>query len=112
MALVVETDHSGSLQPVPVQGSGHLLAAHDIRREDALTYLHLLTPDGTVLTGMAALRLMYRRCGWNTAAFVLNLPIIRQLSEWGYPIFARYRNRIPRWLLRRPKCENGTCARR
>ena len=101
MALTLEKNRSGSLKAVPVQGSETELAQYGISPEDAMTYIHIVRSDGTVLKGMGALRLMYAECEGRPLSRIWNLPLLRQIADWGYPLFARNRYRLPRWLLPR-----------
>ncbi len=109
MALTLEKNRSGSLKAVPVQGSETDLAQYGISPNDAMTYIHIVRSDGTVLKGMSALRLMYAECEGRPLSRIWNLPLLRQIADWGYPLFARNRYRLPRWLLPRPQCEDGVC---
>jgi len=65
--------------------------------------------DGTMVRGMAAVRLMHEHAERFTPVKLANLPLIAPLCDRLYPWFARNRYRFPRWLLPRPPCENSTC---
>lgn len=109
MALVREQNVSGSLKTVPIQGNEAALTGYGIGVTEAMTLLHVVDEEGGVLKGMAALRLVYRECGGRPIARIWNWPLLRVVADWGYPIFARYRYYLPRWLLPRPQCEDGVC---
>lgn len=111
MSLLSASNNKANLLILPVQGNEYTLAKYGIEREAALTLIHLITPDDVVVSGMPALRLVYAQCNRPLMRF-WNLPGIRQFSDWGYPYFARYRYYVPRWLLPRAKCSNGTCYKK
>lgn len=86
------------------------LAHLGVSREAAMTYLYATDDAGRLFVGMDAVRLMYRESGWVVPAKILSLPLVRQLADWAYSVFARNRYRLPAWLLKRPQCENGSCT--
>ena len=108
--LRMQGKHADHVQPLSVQDHEHLLLEHGITPQQAMRDLYAIRNDGTVLNGMPALRLIYSE----TLAWVRwsRLPILRELSDWGYPLIARNRYKIPRWLLRQADCESGVCYRK
>ncbi len=110
MALLHERKGGGHFETVPIQDNETLLEQYGISRADAMTYLHILTADGKMLFGMDALRLMHRLSNGMLLFRISGLPVLKQLSDWIYPYFARNRNRFPAWLLPHPRCENGACS--
>ena len=111
MARTRAANRSGSLALLPVQGNEPLLKAHNISRDAALTLIHALHADGTVLRGMPALRLMYRECEGRRLHRIWNWPLLRPLADRFYPLLARHRYRLSRWLLPHATCASGTCHR-
>ena len=111
MALVREQNVSGSLNTVPIQGNKALLAQYGVDADEAMTLLHVVSASGTIISGMPALRIVYRECGGRPLAQIWNWPLLSKLADWGYPWFARHRYRFPRWLLPRPQCESDVCQR-
>lgn len=110
MSLLRLHNPARNIKTIPVQGNETRRADYGISREHALTLIHLITPDGQIISGMPALRLVYAQCN-RPMTRLWNLPILRQISDWGYPYFARYRHYIPRWLIPRPHCKHGSCRR-
>lgn len=108
--LLQERCTDGSMVGVPIDSALEELDSLGISYAQAMTYLHIMDNDGALFVGMDALRLMYRKSGWKMQARVLSFPVVKQLADWGYPIFARNRYRLPAWLLKKPKCENGSCS--
>ncbi len=112
ISLIIKRNKNNNLIAAPLDDHIEEMKKHTITREAAMTLLHIVGDDDRVYIGMEAIRLMYRECGWNWQATVLGLPIIRQLSEIGYRIFAKYRYLMPRTLLHKDApvdCENGSC---
>ena len=109
MELVLSDRRAAEFDTVPVQGSEAILRRHGISPAQAMTYLHILRGDGTMVRGMAAVRLMHEHAERFTPVKLANLPLIAPLCDRLYPRFARNRYRFPRWLLPRPPCGNGTC---
>ena len=75
-----------------------------------MSAIHLITPEGTILTGYDAVRYQVRflpLLAWLTP--ILRLPI---MDRWGprlYGLVARNRYRLNRLLGRPVACEAGTC---
>lgn len=110
MQLLAEDPSNRRLQPVPIQGSEALLAQCGITPAAAMTYLHIMTADGRIFSGMPAVRQMYagrKQLWWLRLAA---LPVLRQAADRFYPWFARNRYRFPAWLLPRPRCADGVCG--
>lgn len=107
--LILEDSRSKTLEAIPIQGNEQILAQYGITPEQAMTYLHVLTDDGVMLSKMAAVRKMYEGFEGFTIVKLTNLPLLDKFADGIYPWFARNRYRFPRWLLPRPKCENGMC---
>ncbi len=101
---------------VAVNDAVEHLARAGINKLDAMTYLCIEDENGNWYTHMDANRLMYQTVGSKWAT-ILALPIIKPLADAIYPIFARNRYYIPRWMTRlifgkvEPKnaCRDGVC---
>lgn len=67
--------------------------------EELLTVIHGTTADGRVLRGVEVFRRAYEAVGlgWVTAA--TRLPLVGALADRLYPVLARNRYRLPRWLV-------------
>ena len=107
--LILEDSRAKTLEAIPIQGNEQILAQYGITPEQAMTYLHVLTVDGVMLSQMAAVRKMYEGFEGFAIVKLANLPLLDKFADGIYPWFARNRYRFPRWLLPRPKCENGMC---
>ncbi len=107
--LILQDSRADTLEAVAIQGNEAVLAQYGITPEQAMTYLHVLTDEGVMLSQMAAVRKMYE--GYQGFAIVklANLPLLNRFADWVYPWFARNRYKFPKWLLPRPECEDGVC---
>lgn len=108
--LRMQGKHAETVRPLSVQGNETLLAAYGITPQQAMRDLYAVRNDGTLLNGMDALRLIYSDTLWWVR--LSHLPLLRPLWDWGYPHIVRHRYTIPRFLLKRPACENGRCQLR
>lgn len=108
--LRMQGKNADHVVPLSVQNHENLLLQHGITEQQAMRDLYAIRNDGKVLHGMAAVRLIYS----DTLAWVRwsKLPIVRQFCDWGYPLIARNRYKMPRWLLRKPHCDNDMCYRK
>lgn len=99
---------------IPVKYALDELNKAGIAEIEALTYLCLKDENGQIYKGMSAVRLLHKTAG-TKASILFELPIIKPLSEIIYPIFARHRYKIPKWiahlLFGKPPadCDNGVC---
>ncbi len=102
------------ITPIAISMAMDELNKAGISQIDALTYLHAKDEQGTLYQAMDAVRLLYKTCDrkW---VFLFDLPIIKALSDFIYPIFARHRYKIPKWLIgmvfgKTITCADGSCA--
>ncbi|WP_066801994.1 thiol-disulfide oxidoreductase DCC family protein [Moraxella oblonga] len=99
---------------IPVKNALDELNQAGIDKIEALTYLCIKDDKGHFYKGIEAVRLLHQTAN-SEFALILDLPIIKPMSELIYPIFAKHRYKIPKWiahlLFGKPKvhCENGVC---
>jgi len=75
------------------------------KTDDALmAQIHARLPDGTWLQGVEVFRRLYAAIGFARLVFVSRLPLISQLLDWAYPVFARNRLRLT------GRCTAKNCA--
>lgn len=72
--------------------------------EVLMARIHGRLPDGSWIEGVEVFRRLYSAIGFGPLVAVTRWPLVRQMLEMGYRLFAR--NRL-RWTGR---CENGTCS--
>ena len=104
--------YSADMDLIALSHGADELEQHGIKREDALTLMHVIDEQGKLHIGMDAIRLMYRRLGKPKTAWFTSLPVLRGFFDWLYPIFARHRYKMPVWLLGigvKDVCQDGYC---
>lgn len=95
---------------------------------DLMRLLHARTVDGGVIRGVPALRAAYEGVGLGWVTRATTWPVIDVLADALYPVVARHRQRIPRFVVRwlfegaarraaqhaaaSGSCSQGQCTRR
>ena len=69
-------------------------AAVGMTDETLMAQMHGRLPDGTWLRGVEAFRRMYAAVGFGPLVFLSRLPLISQVLDWAYAVFARNRRRL------------------
>ena len=62
--------------------------------EVLMAQIHGRLPDGTWLRGVEVFRRIYAAVGFGPLVFLSRLPLISQVLDWGYALFARNRLRL------------------
>jgi predicted DCC family thiol-disulfide oxidoreductase YuxK len=62
--------------------------------EVLMAQIHGRLPDGTWLRGVEVFRRIYLALGFGPLVFLSRLPLISQLLDWAYAMFARNRLRL------------------
>lgn len=101
---------------VPVTQAETILANAGISLVEAMTYVVVEDETGKMHKGMDAVRLLYKTAGVAYAP-LLCLPIVKQISDFAYPIVARNRYYFPKWAIKLMygkvanlnPCDNGVC---
>lgn len=68
-------------------------------RAELMQALHCQDAAGRVFVGVDAFQLLYRTVGLHQVQTMLANPLIGGLSRRLYPVVARYRQRLPAWLI-------------
>lgn len=88
----------GQLAAEPLQAPG-VLARYGIPQKAAMLSLHVVTPDGKLHRGGAAIRMVLRELAWLWPAdYLWYLPGFAWLMDRAYDAAARHRHRLGRWL--------------
>ena len=69
-------------------------AAVGMTDETLMAEMHGRLPNGTWLRGVEVFRRIYAAVGFGPLVFLSRLPLISQVLDWGYAIFARNRLRL------------------
>jgi len=81
-------------------------AAYGLDAERAMARIHGALPDGTVVEGLEVFRRAYAAVGLGWLLAPTRWPLLRDVAEAGYRIFAR--NRL-RWTGRHAECADDRC---
>jgi predicted DCC family thiol-disulfide oxidoreductase YuxK len=76
--------------------------------EEVTGSLHGILPDGRIVRRVEAIRQAYRAVGLGWLVAPTRLPLVRDVLDRAYGLFARNRLRLGRMLGR--KCPGGACA--
>jgi predicted DCC family thiol-disulfide oxidoreductase YuxK len=73
-------------------------AKYGLSKDQVMRVLHVVLPDGRVLKRMDAVRKVYDVAGLGRLARWTCLPVVRQITDLMYALFARFRARLGRLL--------------
>jgi predicted DCC family thiol-disulfide oxidoreductase YuxK len=62
--------------------------------EDVMRRIHGRLPDGSVIEGADVFRHLYSAVGLGALVFFTRLPLLKQLCNFGYHLFAKYRLKV------------------
>lgn len=80
--------------------------AYGLDAEQVMARIHGVLPDGNIVEGLEVFRRVYAAVGFGWLMAPTRWPLLRDVSEAGYRIFAQ--NRL-RWTGREADCINGRC---
>lgn len=72
--------------------------------EELMARMHGRLPDGTWVAGVEVFRRLYAAVGFGPVLWLTRLPVVSQLLDLGYVLFARHRLRLT------GRCKAETCA--
>lgn len=97
-------DRRGQIRFTDIAAADFEPSAVGKTQDELMALLHARLADGTWLVGVEVFRRLYRLVGFAPLVAVTRLPVVSQLLDWSYGLFARNR----RWLTGR--CRGGACA--
>lgn len=112
-AITMKQKSPDKIEIIPAHLSLDILSKYHISELDIMTYVVVQDELGQIHKGMNAVRLLYKTA--NVPFYqVLYFPIIKQMSDFIYPIIAKNRHKIPKWLIKLiygkvAECDNGVC---
>jgi len=68
--------------------------AYGKSHQELMAKMHGRLPDGTWITGVEVFRRLYSAIGFGPLVLLTRLPIIRQIMDLGYYVFAKNRLRL------------------
>lgn len=89
----------GLLQFVDASPADFTSPLTGIAREDLMNLLHARKANGEVVKGVEVFRLAYTAVGLGWVTAPTSWPVLHWLADKAYPLLARNRHRIPRWLV-------------
>lgn len=96
----------GRLEMVDITEPGFDPARYGATFEQVMGSIHGVTPRGEIVTGMAVFRGAYRAVGWGWLWAPTGWPVLKQVFDLAYRVFAKYRLRLTG---RKDACEDGRC---
>ena len=104
MRLLQHRDRDGQIRFTDIDAPEFDPATVGKSREDLMARIHARLPDGTWLESVEVFRQLYTRLGFGFLVRLTRLPVITQLLDWGYGVFARNRLRLT------GRCTSDLCA--
>ncbi|MGI2799620.1 DUF393 domain-containing protein [Photobacterium damselae subsp. damselae] len=82
-----------------------------IDQQEAADIIHVLLPNGELLTGLNALHYAWQSVGKGWLYAPTRWKVWRSLWDRLYLLFAQNRYRVSKWLTGKERCHNGACKR-
>ena len=84
-------DRSGALNFVDISAKGFSAADYNKTNDALMARMHAVLPDGSLIDGVEVFRRAYDAVGLGWILWFYRLPVLRQLTDTLYSIFAKYR---------------------
>jgi predicted DCC family thiol-disulfide oxidoreductase YuxK len=104
MNLLQRWDRRGKIRFVDISSADFQAAAVGATQEALMAQIHGRLPDGTWLQGVEVLRRLYTAVGFGPLVVLSRWPVIAQVLDWGYAVFARNRHRLA------GRCPTARCS--
>jgi predicted DCC family thiol-disulfide oxidoreductase YuxK len=101
-------DRESRLAVEDIAAEGFDPAQYGLTQDEVMGVLHGILPDGRVVRRVEAIRYAYQAIGLGWLVTPTRLPMLREMLDWLYDLFARNRVRWGRWFGR--ECQCGACA--
>jgi predicted DCC family thiol-disulfide oxidoreductase YuxK len=101
-------DRNGKLSFEDINSSTCELEKYGLAHEQVMGRIHGILPDGTVIDGLEVFRQAYRAVGLGWLIAPATLPVLKQIFEAAYRVFARYR--VPLGRLFGRSCPDDSCS--
>ena len=99
-------DKKGRLGFVDIASDGFDPARYGKTQDEVMGAIHAVTSEGEILTGVEVFRRAYSEIGLGWLLAPTRLPVLRQITDAIYRVFARIRPRLQR---KGRGCESGSC---
>ncbi len=87
-------DRHGKIQFTDIDAPGFSSESYGKTYDELMAKIYGRLPDGTWITGVEVFRRLYTAAGFGPLVTLTRLPVISQLLDLGYRIFARNRLRL------------------
>ena len=101
IALLQRYDKNAKIQFEDINSASFETQFPFINLHEARDVLHGQLLGGTIITGMDVTFMAWDLVERHRWLKMLNLPLVRPLTDWGYQIFARHRSKIDNFLTRK-----------
>lgn len=105
---LMRRDQKGLLSAIDIQAPEFDAARYGLTKARVHARLHGIDANGRVVEGMAAIRAAWRAAGVSWGMAWTGWPLVRQVCDLGYLVFARYRVPLGRLFGRR--CAADRCS--
>lgn len=92
--LLERLDRKNRIRFTNIAAADFVAADHGKSHNVLMAQMHGRLPDGTWVTGVEVFRRLYSAVGFRAIVWLTRLPVISQLLDCGYAVFARYRLRL------------------
>jgi predicted DCC family thiol-disulfide oxidoreductase YuxK len=104
MNLLQRWDRKGRVRFTDIAATDFDPASIGKSHAELMTQIYGRLPDGSLIRGVEVFRRLYTAVGFGPLVSVTRLPVISQLLDCGYWLFAKNRLRLT------GRCESGACA--
>ena len=94
IAVLRRWDRRGKIRFTDISSPDFEAVSVGMTDEVLMAQIHGRLADGTWLRGVEVFRRLYAAIGFGPLVFLSRLPLISQVLEWGYAMFARNRLRL------------------
>ena len=99
MHNLMRRDHAGRLRLADIWAPDFTGPPGNATFDELLTLIHARGADGQVLRGVEVFRRAYEAVGLGWVTAFTRWPVLGPLADRAYPVLARNRYRLPRWLV-------------
>lgn len=98
----------GSVWFEDISAPGFDASRYGLTQTEVEGAIHGVLPDGQIVTGVEVFRRMYAGVGLGWVLAPTRWPLLRQIADWLYRVFARHRARLGAMLGR--ECDDHRCG--
>ena len=103
IAFLQKRDRNGRIQFTDIADPSFQPSNYGKNHDELMAEIHGRLPDGTWVTGVEVFRQLYDAVGFGPVVMATRLPLISQILNFGYKVFARNRLRLT------GRCSSNTC---